>query len=490
MTVVTQSHGDGLPSVEERQQKLSVRIKLFQALGALPDTFKTFAFNTFLLLFYSQVLPLPASTASLALMLSVVLDAISDPLVGSYSDGLKTRLGRRHPLMYASVIPLGLTLYFLFSPPAGLSQTQLFLWLLAFSSASRLAMTFFLVPWSALFAELTDDYHERSAIITYRYVLGALGGVLFIWCSWSFIFPASEAFSKGQLNPEAYDTFALVIALAVSLTALLTTQLTVGWVPRLRQPDKARPFSVGIALRDVRLALANRDFLVLFVGLLLASVLTGVVAGFEIYFHTYFWEFSPDDLRWLSLGGLGALFGAAIVGPLQARFDKKDVLLGSMLFSLTDGLCVVGARLLGFLPENGDPLLLQLLVGNEFLRMASLSVTVILFVSMVADTLDAQELKTGLRQEGVFSSAIAFSGKAVSGVGILVVGFMLDFIIRWPANAVPGEVNPQTVFDLGIFGGLLIPAFYLIPFYFATRYQITRERHAEIKRALAARTRS
>ncbi|QKX17194.1 MFS transporter [Microbulbifer sp. YPW1] len=484
--------GQGEASIELEQRpaaaRLSVRVKLFQALGALPDTFKTFAFNTFLLLFYSQVLNLPASLASAALMISVVLDAITDPLVGSFSDRLRTPLGRRHPLMYAAVLPLGGTLILLFSPPADLSQWALFGWLLFFSSASRVAMTFFLVPWSALFAELSDDYYERSSIITYRYVVGALGGVAFVWCCWSFIFPASELYEKGQLNPDAYSSFALVLALAVSLTALIATQLTVSQIPRLRQSTATRPFSFLVALQDIRLAMQNRDFLVLFVGLLLASVLTGIIAAFEIYFHTYFWGFSAEDLRWLAIGGIGALIGAALVGPMQKWLDKKDLLLGSMIFSLADGLTIISLRLLDILPANGDPLLLQILVANEVFRMASLSVTIIMFVSMVADTLDAQELETGLRQEGVFSSAIAFSSKAVSGVGVLVVGLLLEHVVMLPTGAVPDAVAPDVVFRLGVFGGLLIPALYLIPFYLATKYRITRKRHAEIQAALRARS--
>ena len=472
---------------QNREGKLPLPIKFYQAIGALPDTFKNFAFNTFLLLLYNQIMGLPASLASMALMIAIVFDAITDPIVGSYSDSLRSRMGRRHPLMFASVLPLSVCLYLLLQPPSGLGTWGLFCWLLSFAILTRGAMTLFLVPWSAMFAELSDDYIERSSIITWRYVVGALGGVIFVFCTWTFIFPSTEEYAKGQLNPAAYELFAPIVAIAVGLFAWLTSYLTLNQVPFLRQPDEAVNFGLKTTVSDLLAAMHNRNFMVLFGGLLVSSILTGTIAAFEIYFHTYFWEFSSEELRWLTIGMLGALLGAILIPVIQKRLDKKTILLASMIFSLADGLTIISLRLLGILPDNGDPLLLQILVVNEIFRMTSLTVTVIMFISMVADTLDEQELDTGLRQEGVFSAAISFSGKAVSGFGVLATGFLLDYAIGFPQNAQPGLVDHSIIIRLGIIGGLIIPALYIIPYYLAHRYRISRERQAEIRAALNAR---
>ncbi|MFM8356815.1 MAG: MFS transporter, partial [Gammaproteobacteria bacterium] len=116
---------------------LPLSTRLFQGLGALPDTWKNFAFNTFLLFYYNQVLGLTASLASAAIMIALIVDAITDPLVGSWSDSFRSRLGRRHPFMYASALPLGVSLYLAFSPPDGLSETGLFVWLTVFAVLVR-----------------------------------------------------------------------------------------------------------------------------------------------------------------------------------------------------------------------------------------------------------------------------------------------------------------------------------------------------------------
>src|SRR5262245_54123176 len=156
----------------ERAGRVPVSTKLYQGLGALPDTYKNFAFATFLLFFYNQVLGMPAVLASVAIAIALVLDAIADPIIGSYSDGLQTRFGRRHPLMYIAALPLGLCLFCVFMPPNGLSHTGQFVWLLVFSIGTRISMGFYLVPWNALFAEFSDDYAERSSIVTFRYLWG------------------------------------------------------------------------------------------------------------------------------------------------------------------------------------------------------------------------------------------------------------------------------------------------------------------------------
>ena len=163
----------------QRDGKVPLATKIIQGVGAIPDTFKNFAFNTFLLFFYNQVLGMPAFLASVALGIAIVFDAITDPVVGSISDNPKTRLGRRHPLMYVSALPLGLTLYLTFVPPSGLSDTGLFVWLTFFAIVVRGSMTLFLVPWSALQAELSEDYVERSTIVTFRFLFGWIGGTAF-----------------------------------------------------------------------------------------------------------------------------------------------------------------------------------------------------------------------------------------------------------------------------------------------------------------------
>ena len=109
----------------ERQGPVSVRTKLFYASGELPGAYMNLAIGGFILMYYNQILGASAAQVSMALGLALLFDAISDPLVGAFSDRFKSRLGRRHPLMYAASLPMGLFISLLFSPPSELEGMAL-----------------------------------------------------------------------------------------------------------------------------------------------------------------------------------------------------------------------------------------------------------------------------------------------------------------------------------------------------------------------------
>jgi glycoside/pentoside/hexuronide:cation symporter, GPH family len=476
----------------ERSGRVPTRTRLFQGVGALPDVFKNFAINTFLLLYYNQVLGLPAFYVSVALFAALLVDAITDPVVGSYSDSFRSRLGRRHPFMYAAALPLGICIYFLFSPPAvpdSLPREALLLaWLGFFVIATRVCMTFFLIPWNALFAEFSDDYQERSIIVSYRFFFAWVGGITFSFSMYSLVFPGSPEYPLGQLNPASYQTFAAVLAICVVTAVLVTTHFTRDQVPYLMQPQGAiRPFNLRRVLTDVRMALGNRDFLILFSAVLASSVVIGTNGAFEIYMRTYFWELDTASLRWLALGFTGALLAFATIGRLQNRFDKKHLLVGCSVLLMIQGMLLVGLRFLDVLPPNGDPLLLNLLIADAIVRAYLATTALIMFVSMVADTLDVQELNTGQRQEGVFNSAIAFSSKATTGIGMLIAGALLDAVIRFPPGGPGVAVGADVVVRLGIIDGFAVPLFTVVWMVLALRYSITRDRHEEVRRRLTVR---
>ncbi|HWA62001.1 MAG TPA: MFS transporter [Caulobacteraceae bacterium] len=477
----------GYVRARTRVGKVGFSTKVFQGIGALPDTFKAFAFGTLLLFYYNQVLGLPAFVASSAIAAALIIDAAVDPLVGSISDNLHSRLGRRHPFMYLSAAPLALGLFLAFMPPAHLSQGALTLWLFGSVVATHVSMSLFSVPWTALYAEFSDDYAERTAIVTYRYALGWIGGLAFTFLSWTLIFPSSPRFASGQLNPEAYRLFAPVVACCVLVTVLATTHLTRREIPYLLQPAaRPPPFSFGRVVREILAACSNPEFLVLFVAALVSSGISGTTDALAIYIQTYFWGLHPEQLRWLGLAIFGAIAAFAAVGSIERLLDKKQVLLTCFALLLIDYMGIIGLRLAGLMPANGERLLLVILVANEIVRAFLLTVLLIMFASMLADTLDLQELRTGRRQEGIFAAALAFSGKATSGVGAFMAGLLLQHVIHWPAKAA-AATDPALVTRLAVVGGLLAPTLFVIPFLLAARYSITRESHAETKAALDAR---
>ena len=182
----------------------------------------------------------------------------------------------------------------------------------------------------------------------------------------------------------------------VGATAFITTHLTRNEIPYLLQPiGPSVPFSLKRVLGEVLLALRNRDFLVLFMTLLTASAIGGTTEALNIYVQTYFWELNGEALRWFALAILGFMAAFAVIPIVQARFDKKRLVIYGLAFLVLNGVAMIGLRFLDVLPANGSPLLLPLLITNEIIRIGVFTVVVIMFGSMVADALDAQELDHG-----------------------------------------------------------------------------------------------
>lgn len=473
---------------ENRIGKVSIATKLFQGIGALPGQHKEWAFNTLLLLYYSQILGLPATYASIVLAVSLILDAFSDPLVGAYSDNFRSRFGRRHPFMLAAIIPTSGCMFALFSPPEGLSTISLLGWMMFFTVLMRLSFTFFAVPWNAVAAELSEDYKERTTIITYRMVVGWLGGVIFIFAMYSFVFPSTNEHSNGLLDESRYPVFAAVLALLMFTYMTLTTLLTRNQVRFLPQPTGASPPESAVAmLQRTLMALQSRNFRLLFLAVLISAAVGGTGQVFDIFMNLYYWEFSTEDIRWFSFAIFGAVASFLTAGPIQTRYEKQHIMIACLVAGTLLAMIKVLFRFWNVWPENGDPLLLWLFVGYASLGAYFGSLVLIMFASMMADIVDEQELQTGLRQEGVFSAGITFAGKATTSLGLIIGGMLLDFFIRFPRGAEAGAVDADTLFLLAFSDGIAVPVLNLIPFLLLFGYSLTRTRLHEIQNELRRR---
>ena len=226
---------------EQRNGPVPLRVKLLQGVGALPGQHKEWAFNTLLLIYYSQILGLPAGTAAAVLAVALIVDALTDPLVGALSDSYRSRFGRRHPFMFMSVIPTTLSAFALFAPPPELSYTSLTVWMLLATLGLRVSYTLFVVPWGAVAAELSEDYNERTSIITYRMAVGWIGGVLFIFGAYTYVFPSGPTDENGLMQAANYLLFAWVLSGLMLAYILITSFGTLGQSRYLPQPTAQLP---------------------------------------------------------------------------------------------------------------------------------------------------------------------------------------------------------------------------------------------------------
>ena len=153
--------------------------------------------------------------------ISIISDAITDPLVGTLSDKINTLVGRRHPFMFLSALPLGIGLYFLYAPLNGLSEIGYFIWLVVFLIITKFGLTLYIVPHDGLGAELTDDYDERSSLFGYNEVGTMLYPSILALIVYVVIFPSGGEFENGMLNGARYIILAITASLVAASCALI-----------------------------------------------------------------------------------------------------------------------------------------------------------------------------------------------------------------------------------------------------------------------------
>ena len=388
--------------------------------------------------------------------------------------------------MYASALPMATCFYLLFNPPS-LGDTGLFLWLTTFAVGVRVSMTLYSIPSNTMVAELTPHYDERTSLVSYRFLFGWLGGLATAQLGYLHYFAPSQDFSDGRLDPTAYGAFATVCALLIFSSILFCSLGTHRLIPSLKPPPEATPLTLKRFSGELRAVLSSSSYVTLLVAALFSAVAGGFSDVVGLYMNTYFWGFSTAQIAilvYVLLISLALAF--TLTPPLTRRFDKKNVTLALASFGVFFGPLPVFLRLLGWMPENGDPALLPLIGVHSVLLVTVVVASGIVIASMIADVIDESELATGKRQEGMFMSAIAFTAKATSGLGGFFAGVALD-LIQFPARAEPGTVPADTVFKLGLAVGPGLMILYLLTLYFVSRYRITRERHAEILSELERR---
>jgi Na+/melibiose symporter-like transporter len=460
---------------------LTPGIKVSFALGSTAEAMSYMAPSMFLLIYYNQVLGISPGLVGTVLSLGLFSNALFEPLVGSWSDRVKTRWGRRHPFLFASAAPTAICFFALFMPPAGLSETGLLIWLGAFYILFQQFLSLYEAPHLALGGELSDDYLERSSVMAYSTFFLWLGDSISSFVALRFFFASSEQFPNGALNPANYPAFALWFAATILLLRLYSAWATKSRIPYLSQATEETPkFSFPEFWRDIVRALGNRNYVILLFALLFFALMTGVRNGLYLYQMTYFWELTNEDISWFVIGSLcGYVFAAFVVKRLHARLDKRWS-GASACFVYTVGPAIpVALGYFGVLSPS-TPYLLAILIIFSLLQHAPYSILTTTIRSMVADIADENELKTGLRQEGILYAARTFFQRIDSALGTMLAGWALVYI-DFPDNAKPGQVETETVmgiaavFLLATIPGLIASTFYALVRVTRTSYDATKE---------------
>ena len=367
--------------------------------------------STFLMYYYTDIYGLQAVAVGTILFVARFVDAVWDLYLGTLIDRTKTRWGQCRPyLLFASPL-LAVCVVATFTVPSGSDTFKL---AYAYITYTLLMCTYSLVniPYIAMPALMTDDPRDRTQLSAVRMFCAILGSMVVGALTLKLV-----QVLGGDNKQAGYQyTVSLMAGIGV-LLFWLSFAFTKERVPPVKQ-------EVKIKADFMTLVNGRAWWMMALIGLCVYTALS-ITGGTVLYYFKYVVGDQSKAALYLFVVGLGLLCGILIAVLLTKRFCKRKVMMMSATLS---GLPYASFYFL-------DPKNVTMVYALGFTIQLFNGISVPILWSMVADTADDAELRSGRRMVGLATSSIAFSYKFGLGLGGAIAGFLLA-AIGYQANVV------------------------------------------------------
>ncbi|MGB5245212.1 MAG: MFS transporter [Woeseia sp.] len=469
------------------EDRIPFHLKVVYGLGAFVNNLLAAAIGGMVIVL-NLGLGMNPALVGLVSALPRLTDALTDPLMGYISDTTRSRWGRRRPYIFVGAIAVGIIYALLWQLPADKSEAFYFWYFLSGSLIFYLAYTVFATPWVALGYELTPDYNERTRLMGVQNFIGQLAYVI---APWFLLIMQSERLFDDMVDGAA--GLAIIIAVVV---------MAVGILPAIFLRER---FSADIAvdcgdgvvaesagaamLRNIKCFLSGfattlkfKPFLKLCAATFLVFNGFMLIASFQFYVIIYY-VFGGDTVRGAEYAGYSGTLGAVstfvvivFVTWLGTKIGKRRT------FFVATGVSMVGYVLKWFCYNPEIPWLLLLPAPLMAFGLGGLFT---LMPSMIADVVDADELNTHERREGMYGSIFWWVVKLGMAAALAAGGFLLNatgFDVALEGNQTAHTITMMRLFDAfvpAIASGIAIWAIATFP--------ITEEKAHEVRAQLEAR---
>ena len=398
------------------------------AFGGISVGIKNNLLGVWILFYYNQVLGLDAYLVSIALAIALVIDAISDPIVGVWSDRVRTRWGRRHPFMYAAVVPFTASYFLILQEPAGTSDENTFFRLLILMVVMRISMTFYEVPRGALGPELSKDYDQRNTLAGLSSAFGWFGGaVLSHYVMSAYLLEGSFSDAEGYKLLGFWGGCWLFLG---TLVASLGTHRT---IPSLYQPP-TKSLRLTLVFAELRETLSNRNWLILFAAGCVYAIQVGADTGTTTYYNEYLWQWRPEEIAIFAVCQAVAVIVASLLAPYFSKGrNKKNVAVAVFLLATLIGPLPYFLRLVDPLTDfstffsNGTDYLWWTLLIHSCTANSLAALGFIYVASMGMEIVEEVQATTGRREEALLGTASSMMHKLIGAGGTLLAGVIVSF---------------------------------------------------------------
>lgn len=417
-------------------ERLSLRTCLGFGVGTVGVSIMLNAVTSYYPAFMSTVLGQSPEVAGYLMMASKLYDAVVDVLIGTLSDRTRSRWGRRRPFLLAGALGSAIAFFMLFSPPA-LSQGALIVYMIAAQMLYSTAYSLFNVPYMAMPAELTNGYHERTRLLSYRTVFVSIGQLLAMAGTAAII-------RQGGGNASAYAMMGLVMALiiggAMTATALGTPAI---------HGEPTRKEEHGDIWAQLRLMTRNRPYMLLLGAKIFQFLAFASIGSTALLYMLNVLGVGYSGQIWLSVTQ-NVVSAASMPLWVRAgkRFGKRQTyLMGVVLFCGTALSWLLAHKGIG----TAD------LLWRGVLSGAGSGALILMSVSMLSDTMAYDRALTGQSREGLLSSTVAVIEKASFALGVALLGIFLRMFHYVPTMGGKLVVQPPSAVMALTLGYAVIP---------------------------------
>lgn len=451
----------------ENSNHLRFTEKLGYGLGDTASNFFFQVFNIFLLYYYTDIFGIDPALVGVMFIVTKVVDAISDPVMGLVADRTNTRWGKFRPYLLWGAIPYGVLGYAMFAGPE-LSDPGKLIYAYVTYTLMMLAYTVINIPYSALMGVMSSSSLERTSISSFRFVCAFSAA----WLVGTFVTPLKTILGGGD--------DALGFRLTMMIFAVVSIALF--WVTFATTRERVKPMQEKSSLKlDFKAMLGNGPWITLFFAAIFTLMNVAVRNGAIMYYFKYYvgddgtpiFLIFDKTAVFMSLGLFAMVAGIACTKALAIRFDKRKLLMVLLLLN-----AVAMAVFFVIPPEQYGLMVFVNAVGTFIVGP-----TPALVWAMYADTADYGEWKSGRRTTGLVFSALQFAQKLGLAVGAGLSGFILS-LFGFIANQAQSELSLTGIrLMFSIFPAALAVAS-VVAIYF---YSLTDVKVKEIERDLKER---
>lgn len=413
---------------KHKNQGIPIIDKVGYGIGNLSVGIAMQVVGTYLVFFSTVILGIPGYLVGLAVGFSVFWDAITDPVMGYISDITKSvKFGRRHLYLIIGSIGVSLTIFLMWIIPMQLSTNVKFVLLFIDIILFKTFITIYVTPYTALGAELSSDYNERTSIQSIKTIF-FLFGLAFVSVAGLYLFfqPTID-FPHGQLNPMSYRNIGIISAIVVLVSTFVCFISTMKYIPQLnrKQIKENKGNNIHIFIDSLKNTIKNKAFRAVALCYMFNNLASAFLSNIGLHVFTYTFVLTSQQIAII----LGVQFLVSILSQpvwmiIARKYDKKPAMNIGLTFSVIAGFIFL---ILVIFKNN---IASQVLYFFPYAILAGFGTGALFTIplSMVADTIDYDELNRGYRFEGFYFGSLTLYYKLSQAIAIFFIGVLLDLI--------------------------------------------------------------